>query len=129
MTSPCDPCTWPHPVTLARGLCAAQLNSWSWVDWAPLYGFAKSATSSERQRSVVSARDVSRHFFRLRWASLLINLVCLLLGWSFYNFESSTPNRSASPFEKRRNRRFKLDFWLSYQALYFAIAMAGPCGC
>ena len=32
---------------------------------------------------MVLARDVFREFFRLRWASLLINLVCLL-DWPFY---------------------------------------------
>ena len=84
VTSLRDPCTWPHPVTPAHGLCAAQLNLRSGVNWAPLRGFAESTTSSKRQRSVMSARDVSRDFFRSRWASLLINLVCLLLGWPFY---------------------------------------------
>ena len=65
-----DPCTWPHPVIPIRGFCAAQLNLWSWVNWTLLHDFAKNATYSERRRSVVSARDVSRDFFRSRWASL-----------------------------------------------------------
>ena len=79
-----DPCTWPHLVTPASDFCAAQLNLWSWVDWTPLHDFAKSATSLERRKSLVSARDVSRDFFYSRWASFSINLV-YLLGWPFYN--------------------------------------------
>ena len=88
------PCTQPFPRDLTpahnltpwlltHGLCAAELNLWSWVNWTPLQNFAKSATSLERQRSVVSASDVSRDFFRSRWASPSINPVCLL-GWPFY---------------------------------------------
>ena len=64
-----DSCIWPHPVIPARRLCAAQLNLRSWVDWAPLQNLAKNATFLERQRSVISARDVSRDFFRSRWVS------------------------------------------------------------
>ena len=52
----------------------------------------------------MSARNVSRDFFRSRWAFPWINLVYLLLGWPFYNFKSSKPNRSASPFGRKRNR-------------------------
>ena len=88
------PCTQPLPrdLTLARDLtpwpltcgpCAAQLNLWSWVNWTALHNFAKSATFLERQRSVVSACDVSCDFFRSHRASPLINLVCLL-NWPFY---------------------------------------------
>ena len=51
----------------------------------------------------MSARDVSCNFFRLCWAFPLINLVCLL-SWPFYNFKSSKPNRSATPFGKRNKR-------------------------
>ena len=68
----------------ACDLCAAQLNLQSWVDWTPLHDFAKSTTFLERWRSVASAHDVARDFFRSRWASPSINLVCLLLGWPFY---------------------------------------------
>ena len=32
----------------------------------------------------MSARDVSRDFFYLRWESPLMNLVCFLLDWSYY---------------------------------------------
>ena len=70
-------------MTPARGLCAAQLNLHSWVNWTPLHGFAKNTTSSKRQRSVLAVCDVSRDFFHSCWAIFLINLVCLLLGWSF----------------------------------------------
>ena len=77
--------TPPLYVTPAHGLCAAELNLRSWVDWAPLHNFAESATFSERQKSVVSARDVSHDFFRLRWAFPLIKLVGLL-GWPFYSW-------------------------------------------
>ena len=69
-----DLCTWRH---------LAQLNSWSWVNWISLHGFAKSITSSTCQRSVLSARDVSRDLFRLSRAFSSINLMCLL-GWPFY---------------------------------------------
>ena len=62
---------WLHPVTPASDLCTAHLNSRSWVDWAPFHGFAKSATFSDCQRSVVSARDVSCNFFRSGLASPL----------------------------------------------------------
>ena len=103
LTLACDLTPW----SLARGPCAAQLNLWSWVNWTPLHNFAKSTNSSERQGSVVSARDVSRDFFRSRWASPWINLVCLLLGWPFYNFKSSTSNGSGSPFERRRTEDFE----------------------
>ena len=72
-----DPCTWPW---------CSSAHSRSWVDWTLLHNFAKKTTSLERQRSVVSARDVSCDFFRSRWASPLINLVCLLLGWPFYTY-------------------------------------------
>ena len=81
-------------------LCSLQ----SWVDWAPLHGFAKSATSLERQRSVMLTYDVSRDFFRSRWVFPSINLVCLLLGWPFYNSKSSKPNRSTSPFGRRSRK-------------------------
>ena len=98
-----DLCMWPHPVTPARGLCAAQLDLQNWVDWSPLHDFAKSATFLERQKSIVSARDVSRDFFYWRRASLSINLVCLL-GWPFYNSKSSKPNGSASLFGRKNKR-------------------------
>ena len=85
------------------------------MNWTPLHGIAKSTTFLERQRSVVSARNVSRDFFCLRWASPLINLVCLLLSWPFYNSQSSKPNGSANPFRKRNKRLlftfFKLLIW------------------
>ena len=82
---PRDSCTWLHPLIPAYSFCAVQLNLWSWVNWISLQDFAKNAISLECQRSVVSARDISRDFFRSRWASSLINLVCLL-GWPFYTF-------------------------------------------
>ena len=112
-----DPCTWPHPVTPARGLCAAQLNSWSWVNWTPLHDFAESATSLEHQRSVVSARDVLRDFFCSCWASPFGHLVVLvlLLGWPFYNSKSSKSIGSANPFRKKKRRllvsSLKLFIW------------------
>ena len=77
-------CMWSHPVTLVCGLYRAQLNLQNWVDWALLYSFAKSATSLEYQKAIVLVYDISRDFFRSRWASLLINLVYLLLSWPFY---------------------------------------------
>ena len=93
---------WPlhvtSPVTPGHGLCAAQINSWSWVDWTSLHGFAKSTNSSERKRSVVSACDVSRDFFRSRWASASINLVCLLLGWPFYVYLATFLNSHQKTF-------------------------------
>ena len=98
-----DPCMWLHPVTPARDFWSTQLHLRSWVDWAAFHGFAKSATSLERQRSVLLARDVSCDFFRSRWASPSINLVCLL-GWLFYNFKSSKPNGSASLCGKRSRK-------------------------
>ena len=51
----------------------------------------------------MSARDVLRNFFRSRWASSSINLVCLL-SWPFYNSKSSKPNGSASLFGRRNKR-------------------------
>ena len=77
------PCTQSLHVTPVCDFCTAQLHLRSWVDWAPLNGFAKNATSLECQRSVVLAHDVSRDFFRLCWVSPLINLV-YLLSWLFY---------------------------------------------
>ena len=123
MTLARDPCIWLLP---------SQLNLQNWVDWAPLHNFAKSATFSKCQRSVMSACDVSRDFFYSYWASPIGYLVVfvLLLGWPFYNFKSSKPNGSASLFERRRNR--KLLVWtFSYliKALYFVIAMARPHAC
>ena len=98
--SPCTqlfphyPCTWPHPVTPARGFCAAQLNLRSWVNLTPLHGFAESTTFSERQRPVVLARDVSRDFFRSRQASPLINLV-FPIRWTVLHQENRNNNTSA----------------------------------
>ena len=99
-------CTLLHLVTLACSLCAAQLNSRSWVNWAPLHGFAKSATFSECQRSILLAPDISRDFFHLHLAFFFGYLVVLvlLLGWPFYNSKSSKFNRSAIPFRRKRNR-------------------------
>ena len=57
----------------------------------------------------MSVCDVSHDFFRSRWASLLINLVCLLLRWPFYNSKSSKPNGSASLYG-RKNRRLLVTF-------------------
>ena len=95
------PCTWPlhvtSPVTYARTLCAAQLNSRSWVDWAPLHDFAESGTFSERRRSLVSARDVSHDFFRSRWASLdqpsvfVTRLTILHIGYKYSMIGQSYP--------------------------------------
>ena len=114
-----DPCTWPYAVTPARDftlwplhVALVQFSLRSWVDWTPLHDFAKSTTSSKRQRSVLSASNVSRNFFHSRWASPLINLVCLLLGWPFHNSKSSKPNGSASLFG-RRNRWTLATFELS----------------
>ena len=107
---PRDPCTWPHLVILARGPCAAQLNSGSWVDWVPFQGFAKSATFLEQQRSVVSARDVSRDFFRSRWAFLLINLVCLP-GWPFYTISLRVKSGRKPPF----NAEEVVEQWLEFR--------------
>ena len=88
VTSPRDPCTWP---------LYSSTHSQSWVNWAPLYGFAESATSSECQRSVVSACDISHDFFRSRWASPFSHLVILvlLLGWPFYKPSITAQNRIA----------------------------------
>ena len=48
------------------------------------------------------SRDLLRDFFRLCLASPLINLVeCLALGWPFYNFKSSKPNKPDSSFRKK----------------------------
>ena len=58
---------------------------------------------------MLSEHDVSRDFFCSCWAFSLINLVCLLLGWPFYNSKSSKPNGAASSF-KRRNRRLLVGF-------------------
>ena len=97
---PRDPYMWLFHATPACDFCAAQIHLRSWV---PLHGFAKSATSSERQRSVVLAHDVLRNFFHSRWASPLINQVCLL-NWPFYNSKSFKSNRSARLFRKKKNR-------------------------
>ena len=87
------PSTWPLHMILVRDLtpwplyvALVQPNLRSWVDWTLFHNFAKSITASERWRSVVLARDVSRDFFRSRWASPFGHLVVLvfLLGWPFY---------------------------------------------
>ena len=117
---------WPHLLTPVRGFYTAQLNLWSWVDWTPFYNFAKTTTSLERWRSVVSALDVSRNFFHSRWASHSINQMCLL-GWSFYNSKSSKPYGSASLFGRRNKRLLvtssKLSIW-PVQWLDFVLAKA-----
>ena len=104
-----DPCTWPLYVTLVRDLTSWPLHV-AFVQLSSICGVELiehlfkilpiSANSSECQRSVLSARDVSRYFFCSRWAFLSINLFYLLLGWAFYNSKSSTPNGSASPFRR-----------------------------
>ena len=105
LISPCDPCIWP--------LCSSAYLQ-SWVDWTTFHGFAKSTTLFMRQRSVMSACDIVRDFFRSRWLAFLINLVCLLSGWPFYNSKNSKSNGSPSLFG-RRNRR------LSVNSLEFSI--------
>ena len=86
-----NPCTWPLHVTLTLNFCTWLLcslaHSRSWVNWASLHGFAKSAISWECQRSVVSARDISWDFFHSRWAFIFGHLLILLLpiGWLFYS--------------------------------------------
>ena len=75
----------------------------------------------------MSARDVLRDFFRSRWAFLPINLMCLL-GWRFYNFESSKPNGSASPFRKKNRKTFSY-LGALVRAIHFTITMAGPHAC
>ena len=112
MTSLHNLCTWSLFVTLALDLCAAQFYFQSWVDWAPFHGFAKCATSFKYQKSVVSARNVLRKFFCLRWASFLINLV-YLLDWPFYNFKSFKFNGSASLFGRKNRKLLVLSLELS----------------
>ena len=81
MSSAYDLSTWRLHVTSPRDVCTcpwySSAHSRRWGNWTPLHGFAENTTSLERQRSVVLTRDVSRDFFRSRWASSLINLVCL----------------------------------------------------
>ena len=58
-----------------------------------------------------------------------INLVVLLiLGWPFYNFKSSKPNKSASLL-RRRNRKTFSYLWAFVIATHSALAMAGPYAC
>ena len=88
-----DPSTWSLHVTRAHELTLwllhvtlVQLNSIRGVESIEhLFIISpKAQLLLERQRSVVSVRDVSRDFFRSRWASPSINLACLLLDWPFY---------------------------------------------
>ena len=101
---------WSLHVALSRDSCTqllpSQLNLRIWVEWTPLYGFAKNTTFLERQSSVMSACDILHDFFYSRWASPFVHpvVLVLLLGWPFYNFKSSKPNKSASLFG-RKNRR------------------------
>ena len=126
MLSARDPFTWAQPVTPAHGFCTAQLNLWSWEDWAAFQGFAKSVTFSKCQRSVVSARDVLHDFFCSRWAFRLINLVCLLPGWPFYNSKSSKPNRLASPFRRVNKRLLVIALELSIPPMqWLGLVLAG----
>ena len=78
----------------------------------------------ERQRTEVSSRDV--HVTSSAHAEYPPpDQSSLVVGWPFYNFKSSEPNRSASLF-RRRNRRTFSYFWALIRATHSAIAMARP---
>ena len=66
----------------------------------------------------MSACDVSRDFFRSRWASPSINLVCLL-GWPFYNSKSSIPNKSVSLFGRKTE-----NFWFTQPLQWSDLVLA-----
>ena len=63
-----------------------QLTKLSWLNIS--MWFLQKHNFLECQISVVSLRDLSLDFFRLRWASFPINLVEFwALSWPFYNFK------------------------------------------
>ena len=112
VTSPCDPCTWP--------LCSpTQFVELSRLNTS--LQFCQSATSLERQKSVVSARDILRDFFRSRWAflnqpSVFTRLTVLhkyvIYKWSKLRLKPLGLWRADS----KNNTKSKKHFWAQIQS-------------
>ena len=124
MTFTHDLCIWILHWAAVRNFCTSELNLQSWINWLIFHRFAKNVTFLEQQRFVVLVRNILCNLFRLCWVLLPINLVCLLLGWLFYNFKSFISNKSASLFSKKKRKNFYNIQLLQWQNLVLIKVLA-----
>ena len=89
-------------------------------------GFLQKCNFLDCRGIKVLSYDVSRNFFRQRWASPPVQLI-LLVGWPFYNSKSFKPNRLASSFKKRKQKTFS--YFSSYCQSFLLSQMAKPSAC
>ena len=112
-------------MTPTRDLTQSQLMELSWLNTSS--GFLQKRNFSECRGINVPLRDVSRDFFRRRWASpSQFNLA--LVGWPFYNSKSFTQEVSR-PIWKKNKEDFSYLLKALDRAPYLANAMARPPAC